>query len=285
MNKKGQILIIIMIVLAIVSIVLVSVSRNIRRDSLNQIQLEQYEDSYSVLEQELLKLASNTNEFCNMDALDNGDCQYSLMIDSNRNQREQNVTFYMQKEDVINFIDFPIDKDKNISIKLPSTGVSDDFVFRWSGEVAWMVNIDYKLNEEYKTVGNVYVGNTSGLINEQTNIVNCLVFNREPAGEKTFGFNINSCLSALSNNGETIKPLALRLKPLARIDTKAELSLLEPTSGLPPQISVIRADADFGTSNPDTPGIQLELQIPLQNPYFEFLDYALRTNKIVKKAT
>lgn len=288
-NLKGQILVILMIALAIVSIILISVSRNARKDTSSQVQSEQYEEYYSTVEQELLKIVSDTNTVpnsCTMESLVTGECIIPVVLGAMESQSipdaegtpKKNANLRVVRQDVLNFSNFVIDKDKSLTINLSNEakGYDGNIKFSWKGEVSWIVNLDYKSSAgEYKTsqsvydVSNLFESSTSGLCKFHTD------------EENTFYFSINSCIPTSEVSPEI---LSLRLKPVSK-DTSviAELSLLEPKSGIPNQVTIITATAELENPQPDSPSIQLEMQIPLQNPSFEILDYALRTNKTVYK--
>jgi hypothetical protein len=270
---QGQILIILMLALAIISIMLVMISKNVRRDTLDQIQSEQYEEYYSAVEQELLKIISGQSLSCPETATS---CDIELTglqyIDGLSKRM-----LYVFKDEIINFSDIVVGKDKSITI--PLDNYRDNLKFSWKGEVAWVVNIDYKIDStgEYKTSQSIY--DNFDIFNPNSPI-SCLNFT--PDGTNSFEFDIKQCLNQ-EEPFEPYTPISIRMKPLMRGSDSTELSLLEPTSGLPPQAKVIIATAEIDDDLGNSPAIQLELQIPMKDPTLEILDYALRTNKTVFK--
>lgn len=268
LNIGGQILIVLMLALAIISILLVLISRNVRRDTLDQLQSEQYEEYYSAVEQELLKIISGESA-CDIETLVGCD---SLALDLRSGVTN---SLAIQKDDIINFSNMVVGRDKSITV--PLGGYNGDLKFSWQGSVAWVVNIDY-LNSsgEYKTSQSIY-DNFNIFPN---NPIHCVTNFFTSIGTNSFSFNIDDCLSSLSS---PYTALSVRMKPIMRGSDSTELSLLEPTSGLPPQARIIRATADINDDLGSSPSIQLELQVPTTSPSLEILDYALRTNKIVYK--
>ena len=272
---KGQILIILMLALAIISILLVLISKNVRRDTLDQFQSEQYEEYYSAVKQELLKIISGQNPAC-PEASITCDIELTGLEFSNALSKKM---LYIVKDLIINFSDIPVGKDKNITI--PLEGYKDNLKFSWKGQVAWVVNIDYKSNiGEYKTSQSIY---DNFDIFDPNDPISCLSF--IPDGSNSFEFDIKQCLDSVEPSG-VYAPISVRMKPIMRIGSNTELSLLEPTSpdsGLPPQAYIILATAEIDDDLGNSPSIQLELQIPTKDPSLEILDYALRTNKVVSK--
>lgn len=280
---SGQILIVLLLALAIISVLLVLISRNTRRDTIDQIQSELYEDYYSAVEKELFQIISGGSKECSLTYLDqNGFCD--IVLSSLTNKRGLSAkNLIIEKKDVVNFTNLVIGKDKNITIKLKpddgSPGYVGDLKFSWKGSVAWVVNIDYQtIDGEYKTTQSIY--DKFNIFDDSTNLKNCLSFVDE--GANSFSFNIKTCL-----DDQTMAPydaIAVRMKPVMKGgNSTAELTLIGPSTGLPPQARIITATADIDDNLPNSPSIQLELQIPTQNPSLEILDYALRTNKIVHK--
>lgn len=278
MDKRhlpGQILIVLMLALAIISVLLVIISRNVRRDTIDQIQSEQYEDYYSAVEQELFQIISGGSSDCSLADLDLNDCDIVLSSLAAKAGVSANLT--ITKRDVVNFTNLVVGKDKSITIRLLPDGYDGDLKFSWKGDVAWVVNIDYQTAAgEYKTTQSIY--DNTGIFDGP--LINCLNFTSD--GTNSFSFNIRQCL--LTQTPDPYTPIAVRMKPITNSGSVAELTLLEPTTGLPPQARIITATADIDDALPNSPSIQLELQIPTQNPSLEILDYALRTNKTVRKA-
>jgi len=283
-DLTGQILIVLMLALAIISLLLVIISRNVRRDTIDQIQSEQYEDYYSAVEQELFQIISNDSVDCTLQDLElNNFCEVALsLLEGRGGISVKNLR--IEKTDVVNFTNLVIGKDKNITIKLlpdgGGPGYDGDLKFSWKGDVAWVVNIDYQTADgEYKTVQSVY--DNFDIFDDSENLITCLDF-IDGAEPNSFGFNIRQCL--VTQTPDPYSAISVRMKPVTKDPTGiAELTLTDSDLGLPPQVRIITATADIDDTLPNSPSIQLELQIPTQNPSLEILDYALRTNKTVQK--
>lgn len=284
---NGQILIIIMLALAIISILLVIISRNVRRDTLDQIQAEQYEEYYSAVEQELLKIISGQSVDCGDILNDPSIIECNVLLSNVRpsvdlNNRELKVV----KTEERFFDNLVVGKDKSITIDLDNggNGYTGDLEFGWKGDVAWVINIDYmSAGLEYRTSQSIY--DKFSIFNEGP-VLNCLNFT-DGMSSNTFSFNINQCLARLASeraeNPADYTALSVRMKPIMNYDGTAELTLISAGSDLPPQVTVIVATGDFDDDLGNAPGIQLELQVPTKNPSLEILDYALRTNKDLSK--
>ncbi len=273
-NYSAQILIVLMLALAIISVLLVLISRNVRRDTIDQIQSEQYENYYSLVEQELLKTLTGNNPNCTTAQLELPlGCNFDL---SDLTALGVPASLNIVKDDSSVFNNLVVPKDKNISVNLE--GYDGDLEFSWKGQVAWVVNIDYRHSSgEYKTSQSIY--DNFSIFAESP--VNCINF--ESTGVNSFRINISQCLSSIVPGGSaSYTTIALRMRPLIRNSSSTELTLISPST-LPPQVEVIRATADIDDALPNSPSIQLELQVPKNSPPLDILDYALRTNKIVQK--
>lgn len=270
---NGQILIIVMLVLAMISILLVIISRNVRKDATEQLQSEQYEEYYSAVEEELLNII-NGNSTCDLETVSS--CEIDLDNLSNAAVLTTNK-LYVTKDDLIEFSNLVVGKDKSVTIDLD--GYDDNLTFSWKGTVAWVVNIDYlSASGQYKTSESVYDNNTPPIFPNRDTFVNCINFTT--VAVNSFSFNIDDCLSSL---GPSYTSLSVRMKPIMLSPGTTELSLTGADPGLPPQARIILATADIDDDLNDSPTIQLELLTPLHRPSLEILDYALRTENRIEK--
>lgn len=270
---NGQILIIVMLVLAMISILLVIISRNVRKDATEQLQSEQYEEYYSAVEEELLNII-NGNSTCDLETVSS--CEIDLDNLSNAAVLTTNK-LYVTKDDLIEFSNLVVGKDKSVTIDLD--GYNDNLTFSWKGTVAWVVNIDYlSASGQYKTSESVYDNNTPPIFPNRDTFVNCINFTT--VAVNSFSFNIDDCLSSL---GPSYTSLSVRMKPIMLSPGTTELSLTGADPGLPPQARIILATADIDDDLNDSPTIQLELLTPLHRPSLEILDYALRTENRIEK--
>lgn len=270
---NGQILIIVMLVLAMISILLVIISRNVRKDATEQLQSEQYEEYYSAVEEELLNII-NGNSTCDLETVSS--CEIDLDNLSNAAVLTTN-RLYITKDDLIEFSNLVVGKDKSVTIDLD--GYDDNLTFSWKGTVAWVVNIDYlSASGQYKTSESLYDNNTPPLFPNRDTFVNCINFTT--VAVNSFSFNIGDCLSSL---GPSYTSLSVRMRPIMLSPGTTELSLTGADPGLPPQARIILATADIDDDLNDSPTIQLELLTPLHRPSLEILDYALRTENRIEK--
>lgn len=271
---NGQILIIVMLVLAMISILLVIISRNVRKDATEQLQSEQYEEYYSAVEEELLNII-NRNSTCDLEAVTS--CEIDLNNLSNATVLNANK-LYVTKNDLIEFSNLVVGKDKSVTIDLD--GYDDNLTFSWKGTVAWIVNIDYlSPSGQYKTSESIYDNNTPPLFPNRDTFINCINFTT--ISSNSFSFNIGDCLSSLPDSPHT--SLSVRMRPIMLSPGTTELSLSGVDPGLPPQARIILATADIDDDLNDSPTIQLELLTPLHRPSLEILDYALRTENRINR--
>lgn len=271
---KGQILIIVMLVLAMISILLVIISRNVRKDATEQLQSEQYEEYYSAVEEELLNII-NGNSTCDLETV--ASCEIDLDNLSNAAVLNRNK-LYVTKDDLVEFSNLVVGKDKSVTIDLD--GYDDNLTFSWKGTVAWVVNIDYlSPSGQYKTSESVYDNNTPPLFPNRNSFVNCINFTT--LSTNSFSFNIGDCLNSLLDPSYTT--LSVRMRPIMLSPGTTELSLSGVDPGLPPQARIILATGDIDDDLNDSPTIQLELLTPLHRPSLEILDYALRTENRINK--
>lgn len=262
-----------MLVLAMISILLVIISRNVRKDATEQLQSEQYEEYYSAVEEELLNII-NGNSTCDLETVSS--CEIDLDNLSNAAVLTTN-RLYITKDDLIEFSNLVVGKDKSVTIDLD--GYDDNLTFSWKGTVAWVVNIDYlSASGQYKTSESAYDNNTPPLFPNRDTFVNCINFTT--VAVNSFSFNIGDCLSSL---GPSYTSLSVRMRPIMLSPGTTELSLTGADPGLPPQARIILATADIDDDLNDSPTIQLELLTPLHRPSLEILDYALRTENRIEK--
>lgn len=262
-----------MLVLAMISILLVIISRNVRKDATEQLQSEQYEEYYSAVEEELLNII-NGNSTCDLETVSS--CEIDLDNLSNAAVLTTNK-LYVTKDDLIEFSNLVVGKDKSVTIDLD--GYDDNLTFSWKGTVAWVVNIDYlSASGQYKTSESLYDNNTPPLFPNRDTFVNCINFTT--VAVNSFSFNIGDCLNSL---GPSYTSLSVRMRPIMLSPGTTELSLTGADPGLPPQARIILATADIDDDLNDSPTIQLELLTPLHRPSLEILDYALRTENRIEK--
>lgn len=274
-NYYGQILIVMMLVLAIISILLVIIARNVQRDTLDQIQTDQYEEYYSAVEEQLRRIITGDSD-CDLST--NTTCVVELETLANYNVLRSSE-LVITKEDSVTFNDLIVDKDKSITIDLD--GYKDNLSFSWKGDVAWVVSLDYTDSVgQYKTSTSIYDGSTTGIFPERASFTNCINFTNTT--ENSFSFSIDQCLNSAepSLNYQTV---AVRMKPVMLSAANTELTLVSAGAGLPPQARIILATAEIDDDLGNSPVIQLELLLPLTNPTVEILDYALRTEDSVIK--
>ncbi len=274
-THQGQILIIIMLVLAMISILLVLIARNVRKDATELLQSEQYEEYYNAVEEELLNIIYGTSPDCDIDA--DANCTIELLNLSNASALNENQ-LHVTKQDLVEFENLVVGKDKSVTIDLGS-GYDGDLSFSWKGTVAWVVNIDYldSSNGQYKTTESVYDNNSPRIFTNLDASNNCIEF--LTLGTNSFEFNIRDCLVKLGS-GHT--SLSVRMRPIMLSGT-TELTLVDADPGLPFQARLILATADIDDDLNDSPIIQLELLTPLHRPTLEILDYALRTDNSINR--
>lgn len=267
-----------MLVLSIISVLLVVISKNVRRDSIDQIQAEQYEDYYNVVEQELLKILSG-DSLCTLEMLRNDEiCDLIDLGDLSNYGVLNSADLLVTSKKQIEFTNLVVPKDKNITLKLGPDNYTGAMTFSWAGEVAWVVNIDYQMNDgEYKTIESVVSPSTifqNGPVNCTGGITNITT--------NSFTLNVGTCVNTVETVG-SYNTLAVRMRPIMLTGNTTSLSLSGTGAGLPAQLIFIQATANIDDDLGNTPTIQLELKLPLTDPYLEILDYALRTqNKVIK---
>jgi hypothetical protein len=281
---NGQILIIVMLVLAMISILLVVISRNVRKDATEQIQSEQYEEYYTAVEEELLNIINGSNDTCNIEtATETTPC----IIPLNKLYKASALNdpkLYVSKNDLIEFRNLVVGKDKSVTIDLDS--YDDNLTFSWKGTVAWVVNIDYLgANGQYKTSESIYDNNTPPIFPNSPDFDNCIDFIEIPANPNSFSFNISDCITSLTASlpDPSYTTLSVRMKPIMLSPGTTELTLTDADLGLPAQARIILATGDIDDDLNDSPTIQLELLTPLHRPSLEILDYALRTENRIEK--
>lgn len=293
--KKGQILIILLITLSIISVFLLILVSNVRRDNLEQIQAEQYERYYNATENTFLRFLNNqiasgespqralSTQSVNRDPalscnLINGrSCTVTnVFVDSNGVLKENEVNFVIKE---VNYVDdFNLAKDKTFTLNLVSgeLGYNGVIDLEWTGRVAWVITIDYLTPQgEYKTTKSIYSHPSANIFNISPGS-NCLNFTK--AEPTKASFTISSCL------GTDATPIEMRLKPII-LDGESTTLKVSGDANFPLQMRRITAISNFNDALLNTPNINLEVTVPIHNSNVEILDYAIRTDNKIEKAS
>jgi len=288
---KGQILVIVLLVLTIMAVFIMSITANTRRDIFERIRSEQYEQYYSIAEKRLLQMIQETKIASNINSITTEfgciytsstrtyKCNFSDVPETGSlDQTATEVTIV----DTNQINGLPISKDTTFEVNL--SGITTYTInMSWTGsKVAWILTLDLVNNAaggtgEYIVVKDIYdrAGVTQPVTQTHAFTFQPLVIGgvTQPATN-----NLSVNLATGRPAGYTIK--ALRLKPLIKGNEQlTELTLSGPAN-LPPQVrrftskSISSQQAQTGTS---TPVAILEVQVPLNAPPAEILDYVLRS--------
>jgi hypothetical protein len=260
---KAQILVIILIALAILSIFVLVIAATARRDTIERIQNEQYEVALSIAEGRLTQVI-NTPDVCS----------YSSGIytctDTSPNTSEKYETIVsVENSNQIN--NMLIEQDRNLKLNL--NNYRGNIIFNWSsssGSMAWIFSIDFQTSSgEYKT--NKIMFNNDNFFTNPTNTPNCI--NSAPPNQQ-LTININDC--GVDSNANI---LALRIKPLGANATVT----ISGANNFPEQVRLVTAKTYIKSDTNKTPPVAIvELQEPLYDSFVEIFDYVWRSESEIR---
>jgi len=292
LHKKlnAQILVVILVSLAILSIFIVIVATNARRDFIESAQNRQYEQAITVGEEKLVLLANGDLE----DDCSSSECTYD--IDTNI-YTYTNIKYDETSDDVMEvkisqsvsktIENLQLDKDRSVTIKLKegNNSFTNQLHISWTDKdnstVLLEFNVDYINNSgEYKTAKELVDPND---FNNDTNQDLDIIKKQDGTnGDNIHTYTIN--LESFNN------VLALRIKAImpnvSSTDLFTKISVVPSTStNYPNQVSLATAETrSISSGQFDTPVAILELQKPLHDSPFEIFDYVLRSQgQIVKE--
>ncbi|MFQ5492623.1 MAG: hypothetical protein ACE5DX_00470 [Candidatus Dojkabacteria bacterium] len=299
---KGQILVIVLLVLSILGIFVVAVATNTRRDVIERIQNEQYEQYYSLTEKRMLQVVQQVQISSSIDGLEDvfGECEPGSGIlneyicefaDKPEDDSLDTALVRVTIQDDNNIEKLPVEKDQTFKISLDdgsARGYLGLVEMQWTGaDVAWVITLDYRNPNtgEYKVIKDVY--DKSGVYYQPVT-THAFTFNDLVQGSQTLppsnntGFRIDSVTGLPAG----FEALSLRLKPIIESgELLTELSINGGT-GFPPQVREIIGEGisnEESLTGDESPAAILEIQLPLHAAPAEILDYVLRSETTVTK--
>ncbi|MEI7578760.1 MAG: hypothetical protein WCJ58_01825 [bacterium] len=287
LHLPGQILVILLLALSILSIFVVVIATNARKDTIESVQNKQYEQALALAEEELLNAAGGTRgQGCSIplpDLINN--TNYYTCTGLKPDATSQDLMDIKITETQEKNLNEPVQKDSTLKVKLGNgitTGYNQSLEVSWIGNATILFSLDYIDNTgAYKTAKDV--ANPDVVFGTGATQA-CFAFTNLTS--TTANINIEATKNSCFPDGT--KFLALRIKPLmtgnvASASVTISVKASHPEN-LPNQVKVIIAEAYSTTAGQtDTPKAILELRQPLNDPPMELLDYVLRTQGTVKK--
>jgi len=292
-------MVVVLLVLSILSIFVIVIVSNTRRDITEKVQNKQYQQYYSVTEKKMLQVQGAIGT----EPLDEDDTQLTSLLagsescgftDASNKLLECNFTesgdeletgtldtanLNIQIQDTGNLDAFEVKQDKNLAINLlldadGTSGYLGNVTITFTNDISLVVALDYKTSPagEYKVVKEV--NDYKGLFANDTHCYG--IINPAPAN-RTFQMNVNAMLQSCAGAGTYI-PVSLRLKPLFG---NTDITL-QGDFGFPDQFRSITGTTN-SEANPNSPVTVLELNYPLVSSPLGILDYVLRTESAVNK--
>lgn len=286
---KAQILVVVLIALSILSIFVVVVASNARRDAQQTIQNKQYEQAVTVGEEVLLTAIDQLSNLVDLGCNDlGGGTTWNCKIKPEEGEGEilsQNeivvdLTIDNQVREIKNY---SLQKDKNLSVVL--NGFDDQLNVSWTNNASWIITLDYIVNgtNQYGSIKDIYDDEDINLF-PPTAVHSC--FNFSSGNTSSFEINLrtaNLCLPANTNL------LEIRFKPLMNTSSGATLlSVSDDAGALPPQAIVYFVKAYSAAvveveEDQNVPIAELEAVVPLNSTSMELLDYVFRSEQDLNK--
>lgn len=307
-KSRGQILVIVLLVLSIMAIFIMSVAVSTRRDVLERARNEQYEQYYSLTEKQILTIIEEVKLETQQVQLDNilddlTKCPNHVYIASQLKHTCEFTGIVPEKGslDLLNIdltiVDtqtvtkYPLERDRTFVLNLDNqtaTGYRGPITMNWTGaNIAWIVSLDIRDNTtgEYKTIKGVY--DPSNIY--QPGITSPYITFSGSTNTMSFNTSITPSAGTYPNNfpvnlPANYKMLAARFKPLMRNLELTEISISQGPSI--PQVRNIKAEGYSSTALPgstDSPTAVLEVNLPLYPAPPEIFDYVLRSETDVIK--
>lgn len=309
-NKSGQILVVVLLALTIISIFVVVVATNARRDVVERVQNEQYEQALSLSEDKLLRILNDDfdpveegcQEIINGSEVTGYTCIVSPEEGTDSSEQVQ-IDIDINEEIEINNLSVKKDAILKIGLKEDITNTTagsykDYLDFSWTGNVAWIFSLDYRNRStgEFGVIKDVYDGNST-FFNNPDHCFNFAQFGGNGTSN-AIRINLNSVGNTANGSDNCLSPissydfLALRMRPLMQgsgtpttdltLEGYRQTSLTD--AALPPQVRVITAESySLTTGTEVAPRAILEVQEPLFKSPVEILDYVLRSEQPVTK--
>lgn len=323
-SKKfnGQIMVIVLLFLAVLTIIAVGVTLNTSRDTKEQVADKQYQQYYSVGERVIVDLINFIGKD-SLTSLTNGpggsieinslnyncnevssavNCTISQIPSTyfNESGTAETLTSVIKIED-ISEIDEPttgalmIKKDQDLLFDFAETGGWNTFDFSWADDsgseapfqTAWNLSYDYydANSNTYKTEKLVWDQSSGNIYSESPD--NNQSFPNECFQIDNFEIDESSNPSIQITYNESVcpNPLFLRLKPIMKNSEGVKITKLtfDGTSGAPIARKIISTTTTKDSGNTDSPSAVLETIYFLGKTPLSLFDYVLRTEDSIVK--
>jgi len=304
-NKKGQILIITLLVLTIIAIVTVSLVGLVNRDVQQVASTEQYEDAYNTSETQLKKvldvigkpsipisqLPTLLNSPTDISCSETQAAQKLYTCSAvNNDFSNTKLTTSITVKDTKDVNDFPIYKDRSFDMNL--SGYLDTLNFSWDKNAAIEFELIYNEGGEIKSIRDVYDNGSPRIYTslaadnpfDPLSTIHPFKFKNYVGKTDDRAVSIRiSDIVTLSGAPFVGTPITLKITP--RMTDKFDSIILNVrgvNNSLPDQIREFTSktfDANGGNS---TPVANIETKIPLAAQPDSVLDAAILTNGILK---
>jgi type II secretory pathway pseudopilin PulG len=283
-KRRGQIMLITLLVLVILGVIISGIVIVLQRDTSQVVVNEKYEQLYNSAEANLkqilddyatyaIPLSSLPTNFTECLERVSGikyECSFN-----NSNYTTFSASTTVEVEDVKRINGFEVQKDDILNLSL--NNYRNNLNIKWDGDAAIELGVIYlNTSGEYKIVKDVF--DPTNLFSNTTISSHSFTFSTLPGEDPNKSFSIS--LDNIVGVDSSATLLNLTITPRMSTNFGSIRIDVEPLdlSSFPYQMRVFRAVSFDGNGGGDTPVVRLETQVPLNPQIDSIFDYSLLTD-------